>query len=299
MQNERKLESDYSEVLEKMATRKAEMRKQKSKYDPLNDTAVSHMSGIRQMANEIHSEREDSTDLEDEHLRKVLDSIDIKIGQSIEEKEQDGIKINRIIRDIKEAKDSFTNAYKSYKALKQSKNYKKKKTLSTQQKSHPNFKPYQPLNIQPKPQVIKKRVLQDEHVFIIDQGKNQFEDDEKDSSQPSQNRVEHMSSFKYQNGPGGDVSASQPAPVFASERKPNHYENFLSFSQNSCITPQKDAFAGSISNQSLSSMIAQNTKIKVNPEHRERGRSKSQDTSRGRSSHTNWKGNHETQFEQQ
>jgi hypothetical protein len=61
----------------------------------------------------------DKTDiLEDEHLRKVLDSIDIKIGQAIEEKEQDSVKLHVIHRQIKEAKDSFTCAYKSYKSLK-------------------------------------------------------------------------------------------------------------------------------------------------------------------------------------
>ena len=53
--------------------------------------------------------------LEDEHLRKVLDDIDIKIGQSIEDKEKDNKKLRLLQRQLQEAKDSFTYAYKHLK----------------------------------------------------------------------------------------------------------------------------------------------------------------------------------------
>jgi hypothetical protein len=102
------------------------MRLRQSHYDPFNATGISSFSntlsnlGTDEAKDENTGEREANRipTLEDENIRKVLDSIDIKIGQAIEEKEEDISKMHVIQRQITEAKDSFTNAYKSYKALK-------------------------------------------------------------------------------------------------------------------------------------------------------------------------------------
>lgn len=85
-QNSEKLERDYAEVVQKMTEKRREMRRQKNKYDPLNDTAVTDFSG-NQNEQLKFDQGNDNVELEDEQLRQVLDSIDIKIGYAIEEKE--------------------------------------------------------------------------------------------------------------------------------------------------------------------------------------------------------------------
>lgn len=57
--------------------------------------------------------------LEDEQIRRILDSIDVKIGQVIEEKEQDNLNMQLLQSQLTEAKDGFSSAYRSYKLLKQ------------------------------------------------------------------------------------------------------------------------------------------------------------------------------------
>ena len=47
-------------------------------YDPMNASQA-----LSQIMND------DQGELEDDHLRKVLDEIDVKIGQAIEDKERD------------------------------------------------------------------------------------------------------------------------------------------------------------------------------------------------------------------
>jgi hypothetical protein len=55
---------------------------------------------------------------EDDQLRDVLDDIDLKIGQAIEDKERESRQMKNLQKQIKEAKETFTSAYKSYKSLK-------------------------------------------------------------------------------------------------------------------------------------------------------------------------------------
>ena len=50
--------------------------------------------------------------MQDDQLRKVLDDIDLKIGQAIEEKEAKNEKLKLLYSHTREAKDSFTQAYK-------------------------------------------------------------------------------------------------------------------------------------------------------------------------------------------
>lgn len=50
--------------------------------------------------------------MQDDQLRKVLDDIDLKIGQAIEEKEAKNEKLKLLHNHTREAKDSFTQAYK-------------------------------------------------------------------------------------------------------------------------------------------------------------------------------------------
>lgn len=56
--------------------------------------------------------------LQDEQLREVLDGIDRKIGQQIEEKELESKKMQLLHKQIQEAKDCFTSAYRHYKTIK-------------------------------------------------------------------------------------------------------------------------------------------------------------------------------------
>jgi len=82
------------------------MRLRQSHYDPFNATGISSFSntlsltGIDEVNDENVGEQEINrvSTLEDENIRKVLDSIDIKIGQAIEEKEKDISKLHVIQR---------------------------------------------------------------------------------------------------------------------------------------------------------------------------------------------------------
>ena len=82
--------------------------------DPMSQLAASQRSGMSQggLSDEVQHP-------EDEKLRQVLDEIDIKIGQSIEEKELEQKSTQLLQKQIKEAKDCFTNAYKQYQAIRQ------------------------------------------------------------------------------------------------------------------------------------------------------------------------------------
>ena len=71
-----------------------------SHYDPFNATGISSFSNTLSL-NGTNETNEDNAGeriptLEDENIRKILDSIDIKIGQAIEEKEEDISKMHVI-----------------------------------------------------------------------------------------------------------------------------------------------------------------------------------------------------------
>ena len=87
-----------------MAAKKKDMRMRQSHYDPFNATGISSFSNTLSLNGTDEANDENFGDqeinqnptLEDENIRKILDSIDIKIGQAIEEKEKDISKLHVI-----------------------------------------------------------------------------------------------------------------------------------------------------------------------------------------------------------
>lgn len=130
-----KLDQDYQQINQKVLENKNKASTILSVLDPLNVNVDSnpykdddkHRFGQNDAVNAENNENTNENSqshksnvntpqvLEDEHLRKVLDDIDIKIGQSIEDKEKDNKKLRLLQRQLQEAKDSFTYAYKHLK----------------------------------------------------------------------------------------------------------------------------------------------------------------------------------------
>jgi hypothetical protein len=79
--------------------------------DPLSSIQASQRSNVSKVSEDLTAHPED------EKLREVLDEIDVKIGQAIEEKECEYKEMQLLQKQIREAKDCFTNAYKQYKAI--------------------------------------------------------------------------------------------------------------------------------------------------------------------------------------
>ena len=112
-----KLQTAFAQKQDELVQSKLLVQKRQHYFDPLNSTGSSNQINNEENVGAQIKDRE--AHLEDEQIRRILDSIDIKIGQVIEDKEQDNLNMQLLHAQLAEAKDGFSSAYRSYKLLKQ------------------------------------------------------------------------------------------------------------------------------------------------------------------------------------
>lgn len=121
-----KLEKDKSNIdyqfeksLKILQDKKTELQAKLHVFDPFSTTMQSAKSPESEARDFLTAGKYLSqTKPQDEQLREVLNEIDQKIGQQIEEKEQESKTMQLLHKQIQEAKDCFTSAYRHYKTIK-------------------------------------------------------------------------------------------------------------------------------------------------------------------------------------